>query len=161
MLACRDARGRTVGERAVRWYAYPVCILPAIAKYFLFTGDTTADDMHIPISSSDSHVRRRRTSTTSSSPNTSRSASPARSRPASVSLNIHVPPHVAHPPVANASGWSKANLHPGERGPWTRKRDGWGGVGVEVRFVLVFRLILHSDHRPIPCFGFCYFMIVN
>lgn len=26
-------------------------------------------------------------------------------------------------------GWSKMNLRPGERGPWTRGRDGWGGVG--------------------------------
>lgn len=25
--------------------------------------------------------------------------------------------------------WSKANLKPSERGPWTRRRDGWNGSG--------------------------------
>lgn len=31
--------------------------------------------------------------------------------------------------------WSKTNLRPNERVGWTRGRDGWSGVGGEVRFV--------------------------
>lgn len=31
--------------------------------------------------------------------------------------------------------WSKANLKPNERVGWTRARDGWSGVGGEVRCV--------------------------
>ncbi|KAI0338995.1 hypothetical protein BDW22DRAFT_1487362 [Trametopsis cervina] len=30
--------------------------------------------------------------------------------------------------AVNESGWSKANLRPGERRAWTRGRDGWSGV---------------------------------
>ncbi|KAF5335345.1 hypothetical protein D9611_011682 [Ephemerocybe angulata] len=34
-------------------------------------------------------------------------------------------------PVSSSqtTGWSKANLRPGERAAWTRGRDGWNGVG--------------------------------
>ncbi|TEB22947.1 hypothetical protein FA13DRAFT_1640431 [Coprinellus micaceus] len=38
-------------------------------------------------------------------------------------------PTVVHAPNTT-NGWSKANLRPMERGPWTRGRDGWSGVGV-------------------------------
>ena len=34
-----------------------------------------------------------------------------------------------------AGTWSKANLKPNERVGWTRGRDGWSGVGGEVRYV--------------------------
>lgn len=32
---------------------------------------------------------------------------------------------------SSSQGWSKANLRPGERRPWTRGRDGWTGIGPE------------------------------
>ncbi|KAF8887106.1 hypothetical protein BD779DRAFT_1470830 [Infundibulicybe gibba] len=32
--------------------------------------------------------------------------------------------------ATGTGGWSKANLKPGERGAWTRGRDGWSAVGV-------------------------------
>lgn len=39
---------------------------------------------------------------------------------------------------STSQGWSKANLKPGERRPWTRGRDGWTGIGPEdeIRSVL-------------------------
>ncbi|KAH7885544.1 hypothetical protein F5I97DRAFT_1810990 [Phlebopus sp. FC_14] len=36
--------------------------------------------------------------------------------------------------------WSKLNLRPSERAPWTRGRDGWSGVGGEVSSNLTFSL---------------------
>ncbi|KAG2155853.1 integral peroxisomal membrane peroxin-domain-containing protein [Suillus bovinus] len=33
---------------------------------------------------------------------------------------------------AGAGTWSKTNLRPADRAPWTRARDGWSGVGGEV-----------------------------
>ncbi|KAF9458809.1 hypothetical protein BDZ94DRAFT_1312920 [Collybia nuda] len=47
-------------------------------------------------------------------------------------------------------GWSKTNLRPGERTPWTRGRDGWGGVGSgkgavrSVSFVFLYLLPLFT-----------------
>ena len=32
--------------------------------------------------------------------------------------------------------WSKTHLRPSERAPWTRGRDGWSGVGGEIRWVV-------------------------
>lgn len=39
-----------------------------------------------------------------------------------------------------SAGWSKTNLRPGERGPWTRGRDGFGEG--EVRWVAMHSLLL-------------------
>ena len=46
---------------------------------------------------------------------------------------------------ATGGTWSKANLKPNERVGWTRGRDGWSGVGGEVRYVF----LLYS------CLGVC------
>jgi len=37
--------------------------------------------------------------------------------------------------AAGTGTWSKAHLRPADRAPWTRGRDGWSGVGGEVRWV--------------------------
>lgn len=47
--------------------------------------------------------------------------------------------------IVGAGTWSKTHLRPAERVPWTRGRDGWSGVGGEVRFV--FSLY----HSPVGC----------
>lgn len=41
---------------------------------------------------------------------------------------------------AGAGTWSKTNLRPADRAPWTRARDGWSGVGGEVSSNLTFSL---------------------
>jgi hypothetical protein len=41
---------------------------------------------------------------------------------------------------AGAGTWSKTNLKPADRAPWTRARDGWSGVGGEVSSNLTFSL---------------------
>ncbi|KAG2100400.1 integral peroxisomal membrane peroxin-domain-containing protein [Suillus discolor] len=41
---------------------------------------------------------------------------------------------------AGAGTWSKTNLRPTDRAPWTRARDGWSGVGGEVSSNLTFSL---------------------
>jgi hypothetical protein len=51
--------------------------------------------------------------------------------------------------------WSKANLKPSERGPWTRRRDGWNRSGGYVSFLmfewvmteLVVAAVLHFHFR--------------
>lgn len=43
---------------------------------------------------------------------------------------------------AGAGTWSKTNLRPADRAPWTRARDGWSGVGGEVSSNLTFSLAL-------------------
>ena len=44
--------------------------------------------------------------------------------------------------ATNTGTWSKSHLRPADRAPWTRGRDGWSGVGGEVRCVCSwFRLI--------------------
>ena len=37
--------------------------------------------------------------------------------------------------TAGAGTRSKTHLRPADRAPWTRARDGWSGVGSEVRWV--------------------------
>ncbi|KAF8836389.1 hypothetical protein BDN67DRAFT_334839 [Paxillus ammoniavirescens] len=51
--------------------------------------------------------------------------------------------------------WSKANLRVGERAGWTRGRDGWSGVGGEVRWViyLFFSLFLSFPVRAPSFWG--------
>jgi hypothetical protein len=55
--------------------------------------------------------------------------------------------------TATGGTWSKANLKPNERVGWTRGRDGWSGVGGEVRCVVSRSLpprcprrVLHSSN---------------
>jgi hypothetical protein len=94
-------------------------------------GGPSMDDPHPPTSSSDTQTRSRTDSSTSISPSSSPTASPTRTRRLSFNNPI-LQTHQAH---ASARGWNKSNLRPAERGPWTRRRDGWGGVGAEVRSV--------------------------
>jgi hypothetical protein len=47
---------------------------------------------------------------------------------------------------AGAGTWSKTNLRSADRAPWTRARDGWSGVGGEVRCVFFYRInVYHTN----------------
>ena len=55
------------------------------------------------------------------------------------------------------AGWSKSNLRPGERKPWTRGRDGWSGVSDDgsgdvrsVRFRVCYAAAAHQHVGPSP-----------
>ena len=95
----------------------------------------STDDAHMPISSSDA---RRTDSSTSKIQGSSPAASPTRARGANMNHDLSIHSLQAHTAPTNASGWSKSNLRPDERGPWTRGRDGRRGVGAEVRSVSFF-----------------------
>jgi hypothetical protein len=99
-------------------------------------GGPSTEDPHPPTSSSETQTRSRTDSSTSISPSSSPTASPTRTR----HLSLNNPILQTHQTRANASGWSKSNLRPAERGPWTRRRDGWGGVGAEIRSVCLCRI---------------------
>ncbi|OAX41664.1 hypothetical protein K503DRAFT_684952 [Rhizopogon vinicolor AM-OR11-026] len=59
--------------------------------------------------------------------------------------------------VQIAGTWSKSHLRPADRAPWTRGRDGWSGLGAEVR--CVFSLSLAALARWV--FGYCFSSLVT
>lgn len=89
----------------------------------------TTEELHIPTSTSYALKTPGTDSSTSTTPGAPPSMSPARTRTSSINLKLNIATYQIHP---NASGWSKSNLRHAERGPWTRGRDGRGGVGAEV-----------------------------